>query len=358
MAIFALRGGCRFDEKGSLIKNDYATIELNEGNDFEIDLTDDSVILPGLVDFHAHFDVTGSGIGISEKSLIESGVMVVGDPGTYGWKNWTPIESSQGMIRKSWISLIADGLSQHPFIPNFEPSENLIDPLRELFNKHRTALVGLKIRLGQHSIEEDRALLYKGMDLSRELQVPIMIHPTKAYLPIEEVLEQLKRGDVLTHVYHGYNGGILKDGKVVSELFDAIDRGVILDIGHGGNHFAWNVYIEALKYGIKPDMISTDLTKKTLGNSPVYNLPYVMSKLLISGLTWTEIFNGVYKNPLDFLKASMPENSIVVLEPVHQSEKFYDAMGNYIAGNYVYKTKIVVSAGKLMSRKDSFKKVP
>jgi|GEM_PF-1893640 len=357
MARCILKGGCRFYQDGSLIKNDCVTIELNEGHDFEVYLTDDSIILPGLVDFHAHFDVTGSGIGISEQSFIESGVMVVGDPGTYGWENWAPVELSTGVVRKSWISLIADGLSQHPFIPHFEPFENLIDPLRKLFNKNRTSLVGLKIRLGQHDIEEDRALLHKGMDLSRELQVPIMVHPTKTYLPIEEVLEQLQMGDVLTHVYHGYNGGILKDGKVVSELFKAMDRGVILDLGHGGNHFAWNVYTEALKQGVKPDMISTDLTQKTLGSSPVYNLPYVMSKLLMSGLTWKEIFKGVYKNPLDFLKVSIPENSIIVLEPTHQSERFYDAMGNYIIGDYVYKTKMVVLAGKLMSRKNNSKKI-
>lgn len=47
--------------------------------------------------------------------------------------------------------------------------------------------------------------------------------------------------------------------KVFPEFFEAIKRGVILDVGHGKKSFSWKVAEKAIADGIKPNTISTDL---------------------------------------------------------------------------------------------------
>ena len=48
-------------------------------------------------------------------------------------------------------------------------------------------------------------------------------------------------------------------GRVNPGLWEARKRGVFLDVGHGGGSFFWRVAVPAVKEGLLPDSISTDL---------------------------------------------------------------------------------------------------
>lgn len=104
-----------------------------------------------------------------------------------------------------------------------------------------------------------------------------------------QTLGYLNRGDIVTHIYHPWRGGILDaDEKVTSEYYKAVKRGVIFDVGHGAGSFAWRTAEKALEQGIRPDTISTDLYSLTI-NGPVYDLPTTLAKFLLLGVSLDEV---------------------------------------------------------------------
>ena len=50
-----------------------------------------------------------------------------------------------------------------------------------------------------------------------------------------------------------------RDGKAVPQFRDAVDRGVVLDIGHSGTDFRFREARRLFDQGFRPDTISTDL---------------------------------------------------------------------------------------------------
>ncbi len=348
MAYLTLHGGHKLYDGGTMYSQKQTT-RLVGGEDMEIQLKEDDVILPGLIDIHVHLAISASSIGCAPMTFLQSGVIAVGDAGTYGWANWPVEDRNEGMASRYWISLISDGLEQHPHVPIFRADlSNMEESLAQLFHHHKSSLIGLKIRLGQHDDHEDRLLLRQGVEYARQLNVPLMIHPTRSFLSIEEVIEPLKEDDVLTHLFQGQRGSIISRGQVVPKIFDAIERGVRLDVAHGANHFSWDVFNVAFAEGIIPHTISTDITRTTWNNSPVYNLAYVISKLLAAGMSWTDVYRGVYGNPRNYFEAMLPSDCVVVLQPEYRREIFLDAMGRGIIGDCVWNVRLVVVDGRMI----------
>jgi len=110
-----------------------------------------------------------------------------------------------------------------------------------------------------------------------------------------QALKNVKKGDLVTHLYHnylnpnaGYHDGLTEGEKVREEFHDARRKGVILDVGHGKGSFSWKVAELGFREGIRPDTISSDLW---IGNvdGPVLDLPTTMSKFLHLGMTLQEV---------------------------------------------------------------------
>ena len=72
------------------------------------------------------------------------------------------------------------------------------------------------------------------------------------------------------------------EGKPLEVIRKAIDRGVILDIGHGAGSFTYKTADAALAAGIKPHVISTDIHQLSI-DGPMFDLPTCLSKLLLLG---------------------------------------------------------------------------
>ena len=74
----------------------------------------------------------------------------------------------------------------------------------------RTCIVGIKVRLGYQMVGNDPV---PAMRLAREaadaLGLPLMVHVIDMRPPISWLLPYLGRGDVVTHCFHGNEGGIL-----------------------------------------------------------------------------------------------------------------------------------------------------
>lgn len=353
MGTWYLRGGMAFSDQGILYENSGWSASVNGPQDRELFLRDEDLVFPGLVDFHVHVNVGGFTIGVSPQALKRSGVLLVGDAGTCGWKAFSPESESQesGMVPeiKRWLSLIPQGLADYPFVSAFSglgTAER--QQIAAIMTDHRAKIAGFKIRLGQVDVTDDRRQLTEGVQCARAFQVPLMVHVTGAFLSPEAIVEPLVAGDVITHVFHGRQGSFAADAFAMRALGDAVGRGVWLDVGHGSRHFSWSTFQRLRAMGIIPHTISTDITQKTWRKSPVYDLPYVISKLRAGGLWWPEIYRGVVTNPLRFFGQAMFMNSAVVLRYRKGAMAFSDAQGQVLKGLGHWRPIVVVDRGHIV----------
>ncbi|MCL5971187.1 MAG: amidohydrolase [Firmicutes bacterium] len=351
MGIWRIHGGTAFDQQGHPGWHQGTDLTVTDPSNRVISLRNNDMVFPGLIDFHAHVDNGPGPLGVSQGQLISSGVMVVGDAGTRGWANncqgaqqWRALP-----IIKEWLNMIPDGLAQYPVVPYFRGlTEEQGIQITERINSQRERVVGLKIRLGQHDFTEDRRLLEAGSTFAQSCKVPLMVHITGTFLTAEEIFESLRAGDVLTHVFHGRMGSLDRDRRSVSSLIASVDNGVILDIGHGTRHFSWSVFHRLRAEGILPDTISTDVTQLSWRKTPLYDLPFVCSKLLAAGLSWTDIYRGIVTNPLRYFSEALPTDSIVVLRYWPRRVGFPDAEGQVVVADGMWRPVLVVASGHVI----------
>ena len=176
---------------------------------------------------------------------------------------------------------------------------------------------------------------------------------TQEYLPL------LEQGDILSHVFTARSGGILKaDGSVMSELKEAADRGVLLDVANGRYNLGYAVARKCLDQGIIPDTISSDLTLPAI-RGPVYGLTVTMSKLLGLGLSLNQVIEMATINPA---KAIREDNRIGSLKPGMVADvsilqllsgrwQLRELEGDVMETNRLLSPVITVKSGKVISVK-------
>lgn len=126
---------------------------------------------------------------------------------------------------------------------------------------------------------------------------PLMVHIGNAPPVIEEILELLRPGDIVTHAYHGKVGGVLgHGGKVIPEFRAAVERGVIVDIAHGRSSFSFSTCEQALDQGMPVHSISSDLHMGNI-NRYVVSLPRTMSKFRLLGLSLADVVRATTITP-------------------------------------------------------------
>jgi dihydroorotase len=124
-----------------------------------------------------------------------------------------------------------------------------------------------------------------------------MVHVGDTAAPLPDILALLQPGDIVTHMYAPAPHGMLDDkGRVLPQVFQARRRGILFDFGNGRTaHWTWDVAERAIKQGFFPDTISSDLTEAGLTDQ-VFNLPNVMSKFLLLGMSMDQVIACVTTN--------------------------------------------------------------
>jgi len=101
----------------------------------------------------------------------------------------------------------------------------------------------------------------------------------------------LRPGDVFTHAYAHVKGRtpiVDEAGKVRPYVFQAQEKGIVFDVGHGGGSFVFEQAVPAMEQGLKPNTISTDLHTGSM-NGGMKNLLNVMSKFLNLKMSLLEV---------------------------------------------------------------------
>lgn len=335
---------------GQLVANPAFVVPVDGRGDVVLHLAEDDIVWPGFIDFHVHLKLNGvPGPGIDPVALPRMGVFGAADGGSYSWDHVPPDLQHAGIAVRRFVALLPEGLTQHPKAPRYQGlTDDVIERAQQCMATSSPPPVGLKIRLGQHDAFEDERLLRDAVWLARRLGLRVMVHLTGTFLPFDDVQAALDSGDVVTHIFHGRRGSILREGHLDPAVETARSRGIMFDVGHGANHFSWRVFRQSLVEGILPDTISTDMTAKTHHVLPVIDLAYVCSKFVdIAGIPWSQIYQATVATPSELLQMS-PPSSVVLLTCRDGDVSFSDAEGEVVRGKRFWQPEVVIDRNRVI----------
>ena len=257
-------------------------------------------VSPGGVDLHTQV-FAGPGIFSVEPAEIglQSGVTTLIDAGSAGALTFESfvrhgIRTAHERIL-AYVNVASAGLLHgHAAEPgyvgdHFHPGLHSIALAESILKQYPSEIIGWKARLtavlaGNDPILE-KAALEALIELRDRTQRPVMVHHIESSVPPAELLARLGRRDVFTHLYHGRAGSIfhLETGEPLDAAWEARERGVLFDVGHGCGSFRWELAERACqKFGFWPDTISSDLHRYNLF-WPVRDLATTLSKFLHLG---------------------------------------------------------------------------
>ncbi|MEG0166080.1 amidohydrolase/deacetylase family metallohydrolase [Anaerorhabdus sp.] len=330
-------------KKDILIENDMITkIEENiqENVDELIDATN-CYVSPGFIDIHTHCYPIGD-LGLDPDILgIQRWTSTIVDAGTAGVGNFE--DFYEHAIKKSktrvfsLLNVSTQGLAaKHELNDMSKINEKKI---YEVVKQYPDVIIGLKARASQSVVQDlDIEPIRKATEIAHSIHIPLMIHIGNYPPHLEDVLNCMDQGDIVTHAYHGKVGNILSNNEtaIIKEAIDARKRGVLFDIGHGSASFSSKTYKCAMNLGFDCDLISSDLHRENY-EGPVYSLIDVVSKIINCGEYFVDAIDKVTKVParhfgLDKLGEIKVGNygDIFVFKMREVEEEVVDSMGDKI----------------------------
>jgi dihydroorotase len=265
------------------------------------------IVTPGLVDIHVHVYDGVAPLGIpADPNCIAKGATTVVDAGSAGAHTFPGfrrlvINTAETRV---FALLNISVVGQSTLSEDNEWGE-LLD-LRyanpklaiKTIERNRDVIVGMKVRLSRNIAgDHDVAALRLAREAAAAVNLPLMAHIGNTASPLTAILKELRGGDVITHSFHGNPGGILDgQGRVLPELRQAVERGVRLDVGHGRGSFSWRVMESAMKQGVLPGTISSDVHQFNVAG-PVFDLATTLSKFLHLGMPLEQVIERATINP-------------------------------------------------------------
>ena len=264
------------------------------------------IVTPGMIDLHVHVFYGVSHFGIEpDPTCLAKGATTVVDAGSAGadifpgFRKYIIDVSDTRILAQ--LNISSQGMLTAE-IGEFEiPEYANVSKACEMIEKHRDVILGVKVRLSKHSIVSERSgmsPLHRAREAADAAGLPIMVHPQAAWCDsIDDILAVMGERDILTHCFHGSDCGILNDeGKVRKSVHEAMERGVVFDVGHGAGSFSWHVVEQAMAEGVQPQTISSDLHIYNI-NGPAYDLATVVTKFLHLGMTLDDAIAKVTSVP-------------------------------------------------------------
>ena len=377
-----LKGGHLIDPKNSI--NEKMDIAISEGKIALVasDISPSSakkvidvkglIITPGLIDIHVHIFagtnkeqhyMDGPNSLPPDGFTLRAGVTTVVDAGSSGWRSFplfkkNVIDQSKTRVL-AFLNIVGDGMGA-----NEQDSTDMSPIMAARFAEYyKDDIVGFKVAHynGLQSIPVDSAV--KAGRLSNR---PVMIDWRG--LPPSNSLEKLlmnhlRPGDILTHMYHAgkrsttapfYKEALVdENGKVKQYVKDSQNRGVIFDVGHGGNGFVFSQAMPSLKQGLYPNSISSDLHIGNM-NAGMKDMNNIMSKFLNMGMSLYDVILRSTWNPAQYIKRpelghlSQGSGADIAVFNLRNGEfGLLDSHGYVLKGTQKLETELTIRAGKI-----------
>jgi len=254
---------------------------------------------PGWVDLHVHccYGTHPSSVRPDQDVGVRTGVTTVVDTGSFGAEGMGAFRNvANGAATRvlGYLNVsVRWGSPVHGDWSVFDQKRTI-----ETAEGNRDLVVGIKVLASQrHSGNLGIIPLQLAVQASREARTGLMVHIGVAPPLIQDVLNRLGPGDVVTHCFKAFPGGIMhRRGYPVAEAWAAAGRGVRFDIGHGSGSFCFTAARQALSAGFPLHSISTDLHSASL-KGPVFTLARTMAKFLHLGLALPDVVRLVTLAP-------------------------------------------------------------
>jgi dihydroorotase len=322
---------------------------------------DGAIVAPGLVDLHAHV-FSGQDLGLDADDVgPRSGTTTLVDAGSAGAHLWDAFQFE--IAHKStrilpFVNVATIGTTSIRLCGELSnPSYANVEACVAAMSETSHLPYGVKVRAsgdvgGTHT---DTALV-AGRAIAERLGLPLMVHLGPAPSNRDTILQALRSGDVLTHCFTSYvDNGLIERGHVAAAVWEARERGVLFDVGHGAAGFDAETAEAAMNDGFLPDTISSDLHAYSRGH--VVDLPTVMSRFLALGLQVQDVLHRVTWAPANVLDLQRQgigvlqvggAADVAVLRVVDAPERFVDTRGRTYIGSRHFAVDHTIRAGRVV----------
>lgn len=304
-------------KNAKLINDSVTDIAINHGKIVEIgkditapsermlDLKSQHYISAGWIDSHTHC-FARSPIYHDEPDLIgvKAGVTTVVDAGSVGALDIDEFYDLAIQAKThvySFLNISKIGLIRQNELADMQDVDVAL--FDKSLDKYPHFIIGIKVRMSRSVVGDNGILpLIKAKEMQKKTGLPLMIHVGNNPPELDEIADLLTKGDIITHCFNGKPNQIFdKQNNLRDSIKRAIERGVILDIGHGGESFSFAVAERAKCLDVYPNTISSDIYSKNRLQGPVFSLANVMSKFICLGYSKTRIIDSVTKNAAQIL---------------------------------------------------------
>jgi predicted amidohydrolase len=145
-------------------------------------------------------------------------------------------------------------------------------------------------------------------------------------------------------------------------IVEARKRGVVFDAANGASHFAFRTALAAISQGFFPDVISSDVTVKTLYGEYVFGLPYLLSKYVSMGMGLEETVAACTTTPARLLGvegkigtlAPGAQADVSIFRLVNRQTTFQDCHGERFVGDWFLVPQLTICSGAVVYRQEGF----
>ena len=325
------------------------------------------LVVPGLIDLHAHVFTSGIGIPADELVLYQGTTTAVsaGDAGASTFATYRRYATAQSRTRIfAFVHIANIGLSAFPVGELFNIDFAQTEAAAKTLAENADIAIGIKVRMSQNVIARHGITPLQRAIRACELagtngRVMCHIGGVETVELMSLILQTLRPGDILTHCYSGAPNddgkftNIVQGGKLLPAALDAKARGVLFDVGHGGGSFDYTVAEAAIAQGCPPDTISSDIHVYSGNSAGQPYLTNVMSKFLNMGFSLEQVVTMVTANPAKIINRIPKHGTLqlgapadaTLLDVVDGPVEFVDTRGNKRKGKVFVKPTNTVVAG-------------
>lgn len=253
----------------------------------------------GWIDLHVHCVQAAlpASVHPDRDAGVQTGVTTVVDTGSCGAEQFSALREAAGTATTRVLGYLnvsaRPGSPTHGDWSQFDQKWTI-----EAAEANPDLILGIKVLASQrHCGNLGIIPLQLGVQAAREARTGLMVHIGVAPPTIQEVLNLMGQGDIVTHCFKTYPGGIMnRTGRPVPEAWAAMERGVRFDVGHGQGSFCFFAARQALAVGFPFHSVSTDLHTGNV-KGPVFSLARTMAKFLHLGVALPDVVRLVTLGP-------------------------------------------------------------
>jgi dihydroorotase len=323
------------------------------------------IVVPGLIDLHAHVFTSGIGIPADELVLHQGTTTAVsaGDAGASTFATYRRYATAQSRTRIfAFVHIANIGLSAFPVGELFNIDFAQTEVAARTLAENSDFAIGIKVRMSQnviarHGIEPLKRAIRACELAGTNGRVMCHIGGVETVELMTLILQTLRPGDILTHCYSGAPNeegkftNIVQDGKLLPAALEAKKRGVLFDVGHGGGSFDYTVAEAAIAQGCPPDTLSSDIHVYSGNSAGQPYLTNLMSKFLNMGFSLEQVVTLATANPAKVINRIAKHGTLQVgapadatlLEVVNGPVEFVDTRNNKRQGKvFIRPTNTVI----------------